>query len=120
MLVLELGLDNVDKFLALELEQVGEQAENKDVLAAVPGGSADSLHRRAGHGHPDQGNPAVGQVRLDVVRVVEANPAVAQCIDVIFVAVLVEGDQEVGIVTGGEDFTGTDPHLEDRGTTADG
>ncbi len=49
---------------------------------------------------------------LDLPVVVEADPAVLECGEVIVVAVLVESHQDVGLVPRMEDLTGTQMDLE--------
>ena len=99
----------------------GDQAEDEDVLAAVLGGAADGLDGGAGDGDADVADAAlVLEVRLDVVGVVDADAAVAERADVVVVAVLVEGDQEVGLVAGGEDLARAEVDLEDGRAAGDG
>ena len=62
------------------------------------------LDRQAGDRHADVNEALVVGIGLDVIGVVEQDAAVAQRIDVVLVAVLVERDQEIGLVAGGEDL----------------
>lgn len=55
-----------------------------------------------------------------MVRVVEQHAARAEGRAVVLVAVLVEGDEHVGAVTGGEDVPGAHADLEDGRTARDG
>ncbi len=55
-----------------------------------------------------------------VVGIIEDDAAFTEGIDVAFVGVLVEGDEEVGFIACTEDFAGSESHLEDGGATGDG
>ena len=99
-------------FFAVEREDAREQTHDEHVFAAVPGGSSDRLDSRARDGNADIGESLVGSIRLDFVRVIDADAAVAERMDVVIVAVLIERHQEVGIVPWREHFAGTDMNLE--------
>jgi hypothetical protein len=56
----------------------------------------------------------------DVVGIVEYPAAFTQGLDVVVVAVLVEGDEPVGFIAGAEHLAAADVDLEDGRTAADG
>ena len=71
-------------------------------------------------GHADVDEPFVVEVRLDVIRIVKEDAAVFQEADVVLVAVLVKGDEEIGFVARGKNFAGADADLENRRPAGDG
>ncbi len=93
--------------------------EAEHVLAAVLRGAAERLNRERRHRHPDVADALVLRIRSDVVGIVEAHAAIAQRGKVVVVAVLVEGDQHIRLVAGGEHLARTDVDLEDRSAARD-
>ena len=102
------------KALGDELLQLGDvevidfrqQAEYVDVLALVAAGAADGFHGEAGDGHADVAVALLPLgLRGHVVGIIQHDAAKLQRLDVVLVAVLVEGKQHVGLVAGGEHFT---------------
>jgi len=103
-----------------ELEDAGEQAEGEEVLALLARGAAEGLDGEGGDGDADFDEAVVVHVGRDLVGVVEQDAAFAEKADVLVVAVLVEGDQEVRLVSGGEHLARADAHLEDGGASRNG
>ena len=105
----------------VEVEHAGQQTESENVFALVLGGAADGLDGQRGDGH---GQMAVGLFGLrrgcDVRGIVQDDAALAQAVDVAVVGVLVERDEQIGLVTGAEHFAGPNAHLEDGRSAGDG
>ena len=55
-----------------------------------------------------------------MIAIVETNAAFPQGADVVFITMLVEGDEEICFITCGENFPATDVNLEDRRPAGDG
>ena len=65
-------------------------------------------------------NPSLVLDLLNLLGVVEADPAVLQGPDVTVVAVLIEGHQHVGVVSCVENLPRAEMDLEDGGASRDG
>ena len=92
--------DERGELLDIEVEDAGDQAEDEEILALVLGGAADGLDGGGGDRHADRGEALVVGVGFDVVGVVDQHAALAERGQMALVAVLVEGDEEVGLVAG--------------------
>ena len=108
------------QLLNVEVEDARDEAENVDVLALVLAGAADGFDGAAGDGNGDLGEAVVALDGCDVVGIVEEHAAGAEGTDVGVVAVLVECDEHVGAVPGGQNVAGAHADLEDRRSTGDG
>src|SRR2546423_7163516 len=60
------------------------------------------------------------RLRLDMIAVIEDDAAVFDRVDMVFVRMLVEGQQDISVIAGTEHFAGADAHLENRGPARDG
>ena len=105
----------------LEIEHAGQQTEGENVFALVFGGAADGLDGQRGDRHRQM---AVGLFGLggggDVRGIIQDDAALAQAVDMAVVGVLVERDEQIGLVTGAEDLAGPDAHLENGRSAGDG
>ena len=78
---------------------------------AVP---PERFDRGARNRNSDMTNTLVGSIRLDVIRVIKTNAAIAQRRDMAVVTVLVKRHKNVGFVAGRKHFSGSEVHLENR------
>ena len=104
----------VFSLLDIEMEDLRDQAEDEDVFALVLGRAAERFDGQAGDGNADVNEAFVVEIGLDVVGIIKENAAFFQEADVVLVAVLIKGDEEIGFVAGGEDFARADADLENR------
>jgi hypothetical protein len=81
-------------------ENFRDQAEDENVFALVLGRAAERFNGQAGDRHADVNETFVVEVRLDVVRIVKQDAALAEKIDVVLVTVLIKRDQKIGFITG--------------------
>ena len=110
----EFFADDLFHLLDIEVKNFRDQAEDEDVFALVLGGAAQRLDRQAGDRHADVNEAFVVEIRLDVIGIIKQDAAFPQEVDVVLVAVLIKGDEEIRFVTGGEHFARSDADLEDR------
>src|SRR5581483_10237567 len=79
--------------------------------------AADGLDGPAGDRHPHMPIlPFPFRLGLHMVRIVKKNASLAQRGDVVFVGMLVEGEQNVRVVSCAQDFARANAHLEDGRT----
>ena len=83
------------------------------------GRAANGLNRGAGDRDANIIDPLVVSVRLNEIRVVNADAPIAQRTDMVVVTVLVEGDQKIGVVSRGENFARAQVHLENGWPSGD-
>ena len=83
---------------------------------AVP---PERLDGKAGDGDAEINEPFVGKIGLNLIRIVKQNPPFLQKPDMVFVAMLIERDEKIGLVAGRENLSGPDPDLEDRRPSRD-
>ncbi|MFM1944074.1 MAG: hypothetical protein RI897_3056 [Verrucomicrobiota bacterium] len=113
--------DEEFEFGDIEVEHAGEEAEHEDVFTFIAGGSADGFDGEVGDGDTDVAVVFLPfRFGFHVVGIVEDDAAFAEGIDMAFVGVLVEGDEEVGFIAGAEDFAGAEADLEDGWAAGDG
>src|ERR1035441_2292256 len=87
--------------------------EHEEVLALLLGRASHRLDRRPGDRYSHGREAPVLRVRLDVVAVVDEHAPGPQRLDVVVIAVLVEGHEDVGLVSGRKDVAGAHVHLKD-------
>ena len=115
----ELFGDQSFQLFDVEIENFCDQAKDENVFALVLGGAAERFDGQTSDRHADINETFVVQVRLDVVRIVKQDPALAQKTDVVLVTVLVERDQKISFVACRQDFAGADAHLKNGRPTRD-
>ncbi len=98
------------------MKDPGQQAQHEDVLPLVLRGSPKRLDGQPRDRNPNMDELLLVRVRLDVVGIIEQDSTIAKKANMVLVAVLMEGDEEVRFVSRREDFARSDAHLEDRGT----
>ena len=104
--------DQFFQFVGVEIENFRDQSEHENVFALVLRGAAERFDRKASNGDADVDETFVVEVRLDVVGIVKKDPAFAQKMEVILIAVLIKCDQKIGLVACGQHFARTDAYLE--------
>jgi hypothetical protein len=104
--------NDVGYFFPIQFVNGAQHPEDKDVLATVFRRAADRLDRGGGEGHADVDDIALVFQFLHLVAVVETDPAVAQCLEVVVVGILIEGDECIRLITGMQDFSRSEMHLE--------
>ena len=110
----EFFADDLFQLLDIEMKNFRDQAEDENVFALVLRRAAQRLDRQAGDRHADVNEAFVVEIRLDVIGIIKQDAAFSQEVDVVLVAVLIKGDEEIGFVAGGEHFARADADLEDR------
>ena len=95
----EFFADQFFQLLNVEIENLRDQPENKNVFAFVLCGAAQRFDGQTGDRHADINESLIVEVRLDVVGIVKQDAAFAQKMDVILVTMLVKRDEKVGFVT---------------------
>ena len=116
----ELTLDDGHELVAVEFENLAQQAEHEEVLAFVLRRAAECFHRRAGHGDAEIAVVFVVRIWRDVIRIIEHPAAFAAGLEVIVVAVLIEWHEPVRFIAGAQDFPAADVDLEDGRPATDG
>src|SRR5208283_6016874 len=81
------------EFGTVQVEQSGQQTEDKHVLALVFGGTANRFDGQAGDRHTDGAMPRIGSVRLNLIQIVEEDAAFPESADVVVVRVLVKRNE---------------------------
>ena len=115
----ELAVDDCRQLLATQVEDACEQSQNEHVFPPIPGGSTEGFDGSRGDRDSDEGESPVREIGLDLIGVVNADSAVTEGTDVVLVAVLVKGDEKVGIISRGKDFARSDVNLKDGWPTGD-
>ena len=109
----EFFFDQRRQLLDIEIKNLRDQAEDKNVFAFVFRRPAQRLNRQSGDRHADVNETFVVKVRLDVVGIVKQDPAIFQKADVVLITVLIERNQEIGFISRGKNFTRAHADLED-------
>src|SRR5205823_4279890 len=108
----EFFADQSFQLICVEIENLRDQSEHENVFALVLRGAAQRFDRKAGDGNTDVDETFVVKVRLDVVRIVKQDPAFAQKMEVVLIAVLIKCDEKIGLVACRQHFARTDAYLE--------
>ena len=107
----------------IQVEHLGEQTQGENILTLVTAGATDGLDGQGGNGHANMA--VLGEVfdrdvlGLHVIGIVNHDAARLERTEVGLVAVIVEGQQHVGLVTGRKHFAGANAHLENGGSAGD-
>jgi hypothetical protein len=112
--------DQLLQLLRIEVKNTGEQAEDKDIFSLVLRRSAERFDSQPGDRNAHMNKLLLVWVGLDIVGIVEQDSTVPKKADMVLIAVLMEGHQEVSFVSRRENFAGSNAHLENRRTTRDG
>ena len=95
------------------MKDSGQKSQHEDVFSFVFRGSSKRLDGETGDWHAHMNELFLVGIGLNVVGVVKQHPALAKKIDVVVVAVLVQGDEEIRLVPCREDLARPDAHLKD-------
>ena len=111
--------DQFLELLGIEAENLRDQPKRENILALVAARAADRLDGCARDRHADVVVALVLEVRLHVVGIVKQNASFAKTADVVLVGMLVEGDQEIGVIARRKDVSRSDVNLENAGAAGD-
>ena len=107
----------------IQVEHLGQQPQREHVLALVTAGATDGFDGQRGNGNADV--TVLGEVfgrdilGLQVIGIIDHDATGLERAEVRLVAVIVEGQQHVGLVTGRKHFAGANAHLENGGSAGD-
>ena len=105
----------------IEVKHARDQTERENVFALVLGRAADGFHSQLGDRAADVTEFSLQILaRLHMRCIVQNDTAFLYEIDVVIVAVLIEGHQHIGFVAGCQHLAGAEAHLEDGRAAGNG
>ena len=110
----ETFLNQLGELLHVEVIDFCEQSERVNIFALVAAGPADGLDHEARNGHAHMAVTVLPlRLRCHMIRIIKHDAAELDRLDVVLVAVLVEAEQHVRLITRAQNFARADADLED-------